>query len=113
MRDVAGMLRSFDYAAWSALDRAAAIAPDQVQAMRDFALSWRDAATADFLSSYFGAYAGEIRSTTLKSDQQLLDLFLLQKAFYEIAYEAANRPGWLSIPVRGVMELLRRRSIVP
>jgi maltose alpha-D-glucosyltransferase/alpha-amylase len=43
----------------------------------------------------------------------LLDLFLLQKAFYEIAYEAANRPGWLSIPVRGVMELLRRRSIVP
>jgi hypothetical protein len=56
--------------------------------------------------------AGEIRSTTLKSDQQLLDLFLLHKAFYEIAYEAANRPGWLSIPVRGVMELLRRRSIV-
>ena len=113
MRDVAGMLRSFDYAAWSALDHAAAMAPDQAAAMRDVALNWRDAATADFLSNYFGAYAGEIRSTTLKSDQQLLDLFLLQKAFYEIAYEAANRPGWLSIPVRGVMELLRRRSIVP
>jgi maltose alpha-D-glucosyltransferase/alpha-amylase len=113
MRDVAGMLRSFDYAAWSALDRAAAIAPDQAAAMREFALNWRDAATAEFLSSYFAAYAGEIRSTTLKSDQQLLDLFLLHKAFYEIAYEAANRPGWLSIPVRGVMELLRRRSIVP
>ena len=113
MRDVAGMMRSFDYAAWSALDHAAAMAPDQAAAMRDVALNWRDAATADFLSNYFGAYAGEIRSATLKSDQQLLDLFLLQKAFYEIAYEAANRPGWLTIPVRGVMELLRRRSIVP
>jgi len=77
------------------------------------ALSWRDGATADFLSSYFSAFAGDIRSSTIKLDQQLLDLFLLNKAFYEIAYEAANRPGWLSIPVRGVMELLRRRGIVP
>jgi maltose alpha-D-glucosyltransferase/alpha-amylase len=38
----------------------------------------------------------------------LLDLFLLQKAFYEIAYEAANRPTWLSIPLRGVVDLLDR-----
>ncbi len=113
MRDVAGMLRSFDYAAWSAFDRAASLAPDQAGAMRDLALNWRDAATAGFLSSYFGSYAGDIRSSALKSDQQLLDLFLLHKAFYEIAYEATNRPGWLTIPVRGVMELLRRRGIVP
>ena len=113
MRDVAGMLRSFDYAAWSALDRASSLAPDQAVAMHDRALSWRDGATADFLSSYFSAFAGDIRSSTIKLDQQLLDLFLLNKAFYEIAYEAANRPGWLSIPVRGVMELLRRRGIVP
>jgi maltose alpha-D-glucosyltransferase/alpha-amylase len=35
-----------------------------------------------------------------------LELFLLQKAFYEISYESANRPGWLSIPVRGVLALL-------
>jgi maltose alpha-D-glucosyltransferase/alpha-amylase len=113
MRDVAGMLRSFDYAAWAAFDRAASLALDQAGAMRDHALGWRDGATAGFLSSYFSAFAGDIRSSTLKLDQQLLDLFLLNKAFYEIAYEAANRPGWLTIPVRGVMELLRRRGIVP
>ena len=37
---------------------------------------------------------------------ELLRLFTLQKAFYEIGYEASNRPGWLSIPVRGVLSLL-------
>jgi maltose alpha-D-glucosyltransferase/alpha-amylase len=40
----------------------------------------------------------------------LLDLFLIQKAAYEIAYEAANRPGWLSIPVRGLLALVAPRT---
>ena len=39
-------------------------------------------------------------------DDRLLKLFTLQKALYEIGYEAANRPGWLSVPVRGVLALL-------
>jgi maltose alpha-D-glucosyltransferase/alpha-amylase len=38
--------------------------------------------------------------------RNLLDLFLLEKAFYEIAYEAANRPAWISIPVRGILDLI-------
>ena len=38
--------------------------------------------------------------------RNLLDLFLLEKAFYEINYEAANRPAWISIPVRGILDLI-------
>ena len=38
--------------------------------------------------------------------RNLLDLFLFEKAFYEINYEAANRPAWISIPVRGILDLI-------
>jgi maltose alpha-D-glucosyltransferase/alpha-amylase len=71
------------------------------------ALAWRDAATADFLKAYVVTARGR-----RKLDRELLDFFLLQKGFYEIGYEAANRPGWLAIPVRGVLDILRRRGAV-
>ena len=40
--------------------------------------------------------------------EDLLDLFLLRKAAYEVGYEAANRPAWLSVPVQGILEIARR-----
>ena len=46
----------------------------------------------------------------VEARRTLLELFLFQKAFYEIGYEAANRPTWLSIPVRGLLDLVRRRT---
>ena len=106
MRDVAGMLRSFDYAAWSAIDRAVAIGTDHADVMREAAIAWRDFATEGYLDAY-----EETAGTPLnESSLALLDLFLLHKALYEIGYEAANRPTWIAIPVRGVLEILKRRS---
>ncbi len=109
LRDVAGMLRSFDYAASAALDSFAARtggAPPRVVAA---ATAWRDRAGREFLSTYVAEAKG---MPSYPEDPEvaagLLDLFLLQKAFYEIAYEAANRPTWLSIPLRGVVDLLDR-----
>ncbi len=104
LRDVAGMLRSFDYAAFAAIDRVreASMLAEGAEAA---AWAWRDRAAADFLAGYWEARGGDAHRV---DDAALLDLFLLQKAFYEIGYEAANRPRWISIPVRGARALLDR-----
>ena len=99
LRDVAGMLRSFDYAAFAALDRVTAKGIESPRA-EALAWRWRDRSAARFLEAYAEATDGA-------GQDPLLSLFLAQKAFYEIGYEAANRPAWLSIPVRGVLDLLK------
>jgi len=45
-----------------------------------------------------------------ESEDRLLKMFLIEKAAYEICYEAANRPGWLAFPLRGVTQLLERKT---
>ena len=114
LRDVAGMLRSFDYAAWSAIirheDRAGAIVPG----IRERALAWRDAMSDDFLSTYWPiAGAAGILPGEAEARGRLLDLFLIEKAVYEIAYEVANRPAWLPIPVSGLLALVNGDGNVP
>jgi maltose alpha-D-glucosyltransferase/alpha-amylase len=107
LRDAAGMLRSLDYAASAAVDHFATRKgepPDRVMAV---ATAWRNRASRDFLSAYVEAVQGApIYPSDRQAAESLLDLFLLQKGFYEIAYEAANRPHWLSIPLRNVIDLL-------
>jgi maltose alpha-D-glucosyltransferase/alpha-amylase len=107
LRDAAGMLRSLDYAASAAVDRFATRKgelPDRVVAV---ATAWRNRASRDFLGAYVEAVQGTpIYPADSQAAESLLDLFLLQKGFYEIAYEAANRPHWLSIPLRNVIDLL-------
>ncbi len=97
LRDVAGLLRSFDYAAAKALDepelRDLPSAVDVIGGMKN------DAQTS-FLSAYFAA-ADERYATP-----ELLDLFLIEKAAYEITYEVANRPHWIPIPVEGLCKLI-------
>ena len=74
--------------------------------VRDRAFAWRDQAAHNFLNNYWprAARAG-LLPDDLEARRKLLQIFLFQKAFYEIGYEAANRPAWLSIPVRGVLDL--------
>ena len=107
--DVAGMLRSFDYAAWAALDKTSErgmIPPERARAL---AFTWRDRAINDFLTSYAEAMRGSpSHPASERTAAGLLDLFLLRKALYEIQYELGSRPAWLSIPVRGVISLLDR-----
>ena len=105
LRDVAGMLRSLDYAASAAIERFASRAGEVPERITLAAGAWRDRATREFLEVYF-ATLPELAGPDDRSGPGLLDLFLLQKAFYETAYESANRPAWLPIPVRGVLDLL-------
>jgi len=100
IRDVAGILRSFDYAAAVAeAARPAAADSEGVRTTERYA-RFRDAAAIAFLDAY--AAAGEA------VDDPLLDLFLIDKAAYEVAYEAANRPDWLPVPVAGLIRAAAR-----
>ncbi|MBI5165503.1 MAG: maltose alpha-D-glucosyltransferase [Magnetospirillum sp.] len=100
LRDVAGMLRSFDYAAAAALMRLAAISPEAPARLEPVATAWRAQMTEAFLAAY---RAGS--PVDLPSSHALLELFVIDKACYEIAYEAAHRPSWLAVPLRGLMGL--------
>jgi len=120
MRDVAGMLRSFDYAAAS-VPGLAAIGADTPagaqapQAPAEQALRQRrDSLLARFRQSAGDAFLGAYREAaasspdlTARSESQsaLLELALLEKAAYEIVYEAAHRPDWLAVPVTGLIDL--------
>ena len=109
LRDLAGMLRSFDYAAWAALDKLAARGIQLTEERRSLAFRWRDEASRDCLAAYRAATEpSSISSGTQAVAEKLLSTFLLEKALYEIRYELGSRPAWLSIPVRGALDLLAR-----
>ena len=111
LRDVAGMLRSFSYAAQSGLHRATQRRPDTLDAMRPWATLWENASSAAFLGGY--AEAVKARPELLPQPREaetLLASLLLEKAFYELLYELNNRPAWLSIPLRGLLTLLGTAS---
>jgi maltose alpha-D-glucosyltransferase/alpha-amylase len=108
LRDVAGLLRSFDYAVAAAASRAEGPtqnAPSKATVLDRFAV---DAAEA-FLAAYRAVHAeSPAHWATEASEPALLDLFLIEKAAYEICYEAANRPGWIGIPLHGLARIVAR-----
>ena len=111
LRDVGGMLRSFDYLAWSALDRRRHVAGELHETERQRAMAWRNQTVDAFLRAYIeSASQAASHPQDTKTTEGLLQLFTIQKALYEIGYEAANRPGWLSIPIRGLLDLLNRKE---
>jgi maltose alpha-D-glucosyltransferase/alpha-amylase len=105
LRDVAGMLRSFHYAAWTAIDRYQRLTG--ASNVRERAEAWRQQVSADFLRAYEEHVAG---APSYPQDpafaRALTEMFLLQKAIYEVGYELANRPDWVEIPLSGVCDLL-------
>ena len=108
LRDVAGMLRSFSYAA-AAAHRAL---PQDLPAAERHAVQqnlrrWEEEASEVFLDAYFAAARGGSFFPGSRTDaDRLVRFFMLEKALYEVAYELANRPDWVAIPLRGVLSLL-------
>ncbi|MFC0266654.1 maltose alpha-D-glucosyltransferase [Kushneria aurantia] len=109
LRDVAGVVRSFDYASAMALDRAwqADVAQDREKISRGVIEGYRQRVTQAFLLAYREA-AQQIGHQWQFDNgaSAALSLFTLEKAVYEIAYEAANRPAWLGVPLRGLAAML-------
>jgi maltose alpha-D-glucosyltransferase/alpha-amylase len=98
LRDVAGMLRSFDYAAHiaereqSAVD--ASTAKERIEALL---VEFRRVAATAFLQGYEKSRGAPLSS----AERRLLSVFALEKAAYEIVYEATNRPDWIDVPLKG------------
>jgi maltose alpha-D-glucosyltransferase/alpha-amylase len=109
LKDVAGMLRSFSYAAYTSLFNYTARHPEGAERLAPWAQLWERAAAAEFLRAYRETTRG---ADFLPSDgvdfRRLLDIFLMDKAFYEVVYELNSRPAWLRIPLMGIMTLLER-----
>ncbi|MHB1841181.1 MAG: maltose alpha-D-glucosyltransferase [Acidobacteriaceae bacterium] len=109
LKDVAGMLRSFNYAAWAALMRYSSRRPEDQSKLEPWARLWDQSASAEFLHAYMQIMAGSHLVPAAPSAQwSLLDLYLLEKAFYELVYELNSRPDWVKIPLMGVAALLQQ-----
>ncbi|HWK10309.1 MAG TPA: maltose alpha-D-glucosyltransferase [Vicinamibacterales bacterium] len=108
LKDVAGMLRSFSYAAYAAMFARAGNRRADVERLEPWARVWQLWTSASFLRGYFEA-AGDAPFLPTDPVQRasLLDLFLLDKALYELHYELNSRPEWVRIPLTGILELLR------
>jgi maltose alpha-D-glucosyltransferase/alpha-amylase len=106
LKDVAGMLRSFSYAAYGTLINYTARHPEDLACLEPWAQLWERAAAAEFLRAYRGNTQGATFLPAHPADfRKLLDIFLLDKALYEMLYELNSRPAWLRIPMRGVLSL--------
>ncbi len=106
LKDVAGMLRSFDYALHAALLQADAEWPEAHAGLERLGLAWRDAAWSAFLEGYDAAARAAGLASPKDEARGLLELFLIEKALYELAYEVDNRPDWARIPLRGLARIL-------
>jgi maltokinase len=96
LRDAAGMLRSFAYAASAVSLQRGASAPE----------GWEDAARERFLKGYFDTVDQSLLPPAPGAARTLLSVFELEKAVYELRYELDNRPDWVGIPVAGIARLL-------
>ena len=107
LRDVSGMLRSFDYAAYGALYRATAERPADFEALEPHAAGWLHLTADAFLNGYREAACGcpAYPEDPAQADR-LIHLFTLEKALYELRYELKNRPDWARIPLRGILAML-------
>jgi trehalose synthase-fused probable maltokinase len=96
LRDVAGMLRSFAYAATAYEFRAGSPPPE----------GWEERARKEFLDGYFSTVDRTLVPPSEEGRNRLLSVFELEKAVYELRYELNNRPDWVRIPVAGILRLL-------
>jgi maltose alpha-D-glucosyltransferase/alpha-amylase len=108
-RDVAGLIRSIDYSATAALERALKSAPDEHGKLTRALEAWREHAAAAFMAAYRSSLTDtRLWPQSLEDADRLLDFFMLEKAFYEIEYELAHRPDWLRVPLAGTWRILSR-----
>jgi maltose alpha-D-glucosyltransferase/alpha-amylase len=110
LRDVAGMIRSFHYAAYAALHRrvATGFRTEDLPVLQDWAQAWYRWVSAVFLKSYLEIMAETpVLPRTPEEMRTILDAYLLDKAVYEVNYELNNRPDWVALPLQGILQVLK------
>jgi maltose alpha-D-glucosyltransferase/alpha-amylase len=108
LRDVAGMVRSFHYAAYAGLLKHPSVRPEDRPFLEPWLKVWYDYMSKIFLDSYRKT-VGNAPFLPKKDNELalLFDAFLLEKAVYELGYELNNRPDWVIIPLRGIRYILQ------
>jgi maltose alpha-D-glucosyltransferase/alpha-amylase len=106
LRDVAGMIRSFGYAARAGLRIFLETYPYASPILDPWIAGWEAQAGSIFLRSYADSIADAALLPRGTSSELLLRALLLDKAFYELSYELNNRPDWVDIPLDGLLRLI-------
>jgi maltose alpha-D-glucosyltransferase / alpha-amylase len=108
LKDVAGMLRSFSYAAYAALNTFAQRRPDDAKNLEPWVTLWLNSVSTEFLRAYQLTINATNPSLIPQPHQAQLCLaaYLLEKSLYELLYELDNRPMWVRIPLSGILSLL-------
>jgi maltose alpha-D-glucosyltransferase/alpha-amylase len=111
-RDVAGIIRSIDYAVTATLDRAAQGAAEERAQLAPKLDAWREQSAKAVLDAY-AEYSSDYRLRSHNAEsERLLEFFLLEKAVYEVGYELSNRPTWVHIPLAGLHRILASRGVL-
>ena len=107
LRDVAGMLRSFSYAAATmaaGVERQLDMTTRELRSAR-----WERDGRAAYFAGYLAAPGhGQLLPSTDDNVKALVALFETEKVFYELSYELNNRPEWVGIPMKGIARLLQK-----
>jgi maltose alpha-D-glucosyltransferase / alpha-amylase len=107
LRDVASMLRSFNYAGLSKL-RNNSVRPEDALQLKPWARFWDCWVSVTFLKGYLEATTNA--SFTPKSAEEfdlMLSVHMLEKAIYELGYELNNRPNWVDVPIAGILQIVK------
>ncbi len=106
LRDVSGMLRSFNYAAVSKI-KSESSRPENLAQLKPWARFWNLWVSVSYLKGYFDATRkSAFLPRTAAELKLMLNVYLLEKAVYELGYELNNRPDWVSVPIEGILGLL-------
>jgi maltose alpha-D-glucosyltransferase/alpha-amylase len=108
LRDVAGMVRSFHYAAYGSLFLNNQLTREDAEKLVPFVEQWYHYMRGFFVQAYFDKVQGSPFIPQLEEDlDTLMQAYVLEKSIYELNYELNNRPDWVIIPIRGIMSLMK------
>ncbi len=112
LRDVAGMVRSFQYAVCGSLLLNNQVRKDDIMKLLPYADMWYNCMSGLFMHAYLKTVKG---SAFIPRDKEDLDIlmrtFLLEKAIYELNYELNSRPDWVMVPLRGIKSIMNKEIV--
>jgi len=111
LRDIAGMVRSFHYAAYASLFLDNQIRKEDYRQLIPYVEQWYHYISGFFVKAYLDTVQGSAFIPQQKEDMDILmNTFLLEKAIYELNYELNNRPDWVIIPLRGIQAIVSKEE---